>query len=296
MSNEIAQYLKEHGIQREHTVRATPQQNGAAERGNRVMAEGVTCMLSEAKLPPFFWGEALSTFVYVRNRLPTASLPSNKTPYEVAFGKKPSLQHLRVFGCRAYVMIQKDQRKSLQPHSMACIFLGYSEEIKGWRCYDPVSKKIIVSRDVIFNESECPGLSTKSILTGTPVSITLDQNHQVVLPAEDPDDFDHMPAPPAPALPAPLPVLPPAPFAPVPDPDPEPEPQPDIQPKHEPQPDQPVLPAPPPVPSASPEPGPSQPAARKPRATRSKKKTNMDPPPVPTRTSSRQRNPLGPEL
>ena len=108
MSNEMAQYLKEHGIQREHTVRATPQQNGAAERGNRVMAEGVTCMLSEAKLPPSFWGEALSTFVYVRNRLPTASLPSNKTPYEVAFGKKPSLQHLRVFGCRAYVMIQKD--------------------------------------------------------------------------------------------------------------------------------------------------------------------------------------------
>ena len=92
-----------------------------------------------------FWGEALSTFVYVRNRLPTASLPSNKTPYEVAFGKKPSLQHLRVFGCRAYVMIQKDQRKSLQPHSMACIFLGYSEEIKGWRCYDLVSKNIIVS-------------------------------------------------------------------------------------------------------------------------------------------------------
>ena len=51
MSNEMAQYLKEHGIQREHMVRATPQQNGAAERGNRVMAEGVTCMLSEAKLP-----------------------------------------------------------------------------------------------------------------------------------------------------------------------------------------------------------------------------------------------------
>ena len=191
-----------------------------------------------------------------RNRLPTASLPSNKTPYEVAFGKKPSLQHLRVFRCRAYVMIQKDQRKSLQPHSMACIFLGYSEEIKGWRCYDPVSKKIIVSRDVIFNESECPGLSTKSILTGTPVSITLDQNHQVVLPAEDPDDFHHMPAPaiPAPALPAPLPVLPPAL---VPDLDPEPEP------KHEPEPDQPVLPAPAPsLPSASPEPGPSQPAAK----------------------------------
>ena len=51
MSTEMAKYLKEHGIQREHTARATPQQNGAAERGNRTMAEGVTCMLSEARLP-----------------------------------------------------------------------------------------------------------------------------------------------------------------------------------------------------------------------------------------------------
>ena len=131
------------------------------------MAEGVTCMLSEARLPPSFWGEALATFVYVRNRLPTAALPSTTTPFAVAFGRKPSLQHLRVFGCRAYVLIQKDQRKSLQPHSVACIFLGYSDKIKGWGCYNPVIKKVIVSRDVIFNEGEYPGLSTKSVLSGT---------------------------------------------------------------------------------------------------------------------------------
>lgn len=120
-------YLKECGIRREHTVRATPQQNGMAERANGVMAEGITCMLVEAKLPPSFWGEALSTFVYVRNRLPTAALPANVTPYELVYKKKPSIAHLRVFGCRAYVLVQKDQRKSLEPHSVPCVFLGYPE-------------------------------------------------------------------------------------------------------------------------------------------------------------------------
>ncbi|THH26789.1 hypothetical protein EUX98_g7389 [Antrodiella citrinella] len=97
MSNDMDQYLKEHGIRREHTVRATPQQNGMAERANCTMAEGVTCMLVEAKLPPSFWGEALSTLVYVRNRLPTASLPNHTTPYELAYKKKPSIVHFRVW-------------------------------------------------------------------------------------------------------------------------------------------------------------------------------------------------------
>ena len=246
MSTDMAKYLKEHGIQREHTARATPQQNGAAERGNRTMAEGVTCMLSEARLPLSFWGEVLATFVYVRNRLPTAALPSTTIPF-AAFGRKPSLQHVRVFGCRAYVLIQKDQKKSLQPHSVACIFLGYSDEIKGWRCYNPVTKKVIVSRDVIFNEGEYPGLSTKSVLSGVPVSLTLDGN-KVLLPAEDPDDDDIAPVPaPAPApAPEPAPPLPPAPPA-------APEPESEDEDNVPAQPDK-AAPAPPPVPVHIPEP------------------------------------------
>ncbi|THH14262.1 hypothetical protein EUX98_g9630, partial [Antrodiella citrinella] len=276
MSNDMDQYLKEHGIRREHTVRATPQQNGMAERANRTMAEGVTCMLVEARLPPSFWGEALSTFVYVRNRLPTASLPNHTTPYELAYKKKPTIVHFRVFGCRAYVLVQKDQRRSLEPHSVPCIFLGYPEGYKGWRCYDPATRKIIISRDVVFNEHEFPGLSTKSITSaGQPVSFTLDEMHKVLLPVEDPDD-DIAEG----ALPAPQPVPEPAPaqdnlhdnpVEPVVAPNPQPEPVPMPAPV--------VTPAPAPVPEKS--------------RSRSRKKGDMGPPPAPSRKSSRSSNPPG---
>jgi len=71
--------------------------------------------------------------------------------------RKPSVEHLHVFGCRAYVHIQ-DKRKGLQPKSEHCIFLGYPLEFRGWKCYNPATKKVVISRDVVFVETELPGL------------------------------------------------------------------------------------------------------------------------------------------
>lgn len=194
ISKDWDDYMKLHGIRREHTVRSTPQQNGAAERINRTLAEGVTAMLVESHLPASFWGEALATFLYVRNRSPTSSLPSTATPYELWHSKKPSISHLRVFGCRAYVHVQKDQRKSLQPHSLKCIFLGYPEGYKGWKCYDPLSKKVVISRDVIFDECSFPGLVVKEsqLTESSPSHTPVDQNfiQKILVPWDDSDDQD----------------------------------------------------------------------------------------------------------
>ena len=103
-------------------------------------------MLVELHLPASFWSEALFTFLYVGNRSPTSSLPSKHTPYELWFGKKPDLSHLKVFGCRAYVHVQKDKRGGkLGWHMMPCIFIGYPDDFKGWRFWDPAARKVIVS-------------------------------------------------------------------------------------------------------------------------------------------------------
>ena len=67
MSKELQDICDEHGINRQHTVRNRPQQNGVAERFNCVLSEGITAMLFEAGLPPTFWGEALSSLVHVLN-------------------------------------------------------------------------------------------------------------------------------------------------------------------------------------------------------------------------------------
>ena len=81
-------------------------------------------MLNEANLPAKFWGEALYTFLYINNRLPTTALPAHTTPFEEWHHRKPEIGHLRVFGCRAYVHVGVDKRKSLQSHTRLCIFLG----------------------------------------------------------------------------------------------------------------------------------------------------------------------------
>ena len=81
MSNEWEKFMLEHGIERQHTVWATPQQNGVAEHTNRILDEGVASLLSDSHFPACFWGEALSCFLHTLNRSPSAAL-SGQTPFE----------------------------------------------------------------------------------------------------------------------------------------------------------------------------------------------------------------------
>ena len=147
------QYCRSHGIRLEKTVPKTPQQNGVAERMNRTIQERIRCMLSDAKLPKYFWGEAMRTAVDLINLSPSAPLDDD-VPERVWTGKDVSYKHLRVFGCRAFVHIPKDERSKLDNKARECIFLGYAHEDFGYRLWDLVSHKIIRSRDVTFLEDQ----------------------------------------------------------------------------------------------------------------------------------------------
>ena len=76
---------------------------------------------------------------------------SQMSPQEAWTGKKPSVNHFQVFDCHSYVHIPKDERKKLDFKSKKCIFLGYGSTNKGYPMYDFTKKKVILSRDVIFN-------------------------------------------------------------------------------------------------------------------------------------------------
>ena len=108
MSRGFEAFCIEHGIQRPHTVRNHLQQNSVAERSNRMMEEGVVSMLYESGMPTAFWGEALATFIHTSNRFLTSALPDS-TPHEALYRTKPDLSMLHVWGCTAYVLIQKDK-------------------------------------------------------------------------------------------------------------------------------------------------------------------------------------------
>ena len=150
-STQFEDFLKADGIRHERTVPKTPEQNGVAERLNRTLVETTRSMLIDAKLPQQFWAEALSTAVYLKNRSPTKAV-DGMTPCEAWTRKKPKVAHLRVFGCEAYAHIPKDERRKLDPKARKCVLLGYGEETKGYRLYDPEKRKVFHSRDVQFNE------------------------------------------------------------------------------------------------------------------------------------------------
>ena len=70
-------------------------------------------MLKSKNMSKFFWAEAIVCVVYVLNMSPTRSF-KGKTPYEIWSGQKPDIQHLRVFGCIAYVHVPNHLIKNLE--------------------------------------------------------------------------------------------------------------------------------------------------------------------------------------
>ncbi|XP_068319497.1 uncharacterized protein [Pyrus communis] len=135
------------------TTAYTPQQNAVAERKNRTIMNMVRSMLSAKQIPKTFWPEAVNWTVHVLNRCPTLAV-KNKTPKKAWNGHKPSVDHFRIFGCIAHAHVLDNRRVKLDAKSCKCILLGVSEESKAYRLYEPVSQKIIISRDVVFEDDQ----------------------------------------------------------------------------------------------------------------------------------------------
>lgn len=145
------EYFAKHGIKHEKSAPYSPQQNGLAERMNRTIFEKARCMLLEACLPKQFWAEAVLAAVGIINAIPHTN---GIAPNEVFYKRKCNLNIFRVFGCRAMVWKPDQKRKKLDAKSFECIYLRYADDAKAYRLYDATTKKIVISRDVVFMENE----------------------------------------------------------------------------------------------------------------------------------------------
>ena len=145
------EFCAENGIRMEKTIPRTPQQNGVAERMNRTLNERARSMRLHAGLPETFWADAVNTAAYLINRGPSVPLEF-RIPEEVWSGKEVNLSYLKVFGCVSYVHIDSDARSKLDAKSRKCFFIGYGDETFGYRFWDDQNRKVIRSRNVIFNE------------------------------------------------------------------------------------------------------------------------------------------------
>ncbi|WZY94095.1 hypothetical protein YC2023_066424 [Brassica napus] len=144
-------HLDHHGILHQTSCPYTPQQNGVAERKNRHLMEVARSLMFQANVPKRFWSDAVSTACYLINRMPTKVL-KDQAPFEVLNKRKPSLEYMRVFGCLCYVLVPGELRNKLEARSRKAMFIGYSTTQKGYKCYDPEARRVLVSRDVKFIE------------------------------------------------------------------------------------------------------------------------------------------------
>ena len=159
LSGKFQQFLRQNGIQHQTTALYTPQQNGVAERFNRTVVEMGRTMLHAADLSYDFWAEAVNTATYIWNRCILKALDNKITPEELWTNKKPSIEHLRIFGSTTYALI-KENRPKFTPKAKKCLFLGYEANSKAYHLWCPEDNKIIISQDVKFNEIKSSNSNT----------------------------------------------------------------------------------------------------------------------------------------
>jgi len=114
-SHDCSLLFSSHGIQHESSCVYTPQQNGVVECKHRHLLEVARALKFQASVPEDYWGDCVITMAYLINCMPTRIL-NGRTPFELLFGKKPELKHLKVFRCLCYVATV-GPRDKLSPHA-----------------------------------------------------------------------------------------------------------------------------------------------------------------------------------
>ncbi|KAJ0509687.1 putative RNA-directed DNA polymerase [Helianthus annuus] len=154
VNNQMNLFCKNKGILHQTSCAYTPQQNGVVERKHRHLLNTARALMFQGNLPLNYWSDCVLTAVYLINRLPSSVL-NGRSPYEVVHGFKPSLVHLRNFGCLCFSTILSESDKFAY-HADKCVLIGYSNVKKGYKLLCLDNRKVYFSRDVKFYESVYP--------------------------------------------------------------------------------------------------------------------------------------------
>jgi hypothetical protein len=138
-------------VHRQDTASYSPQQNGVVERRNGTVVATTRSMLKAKGLLGWFWGEVVNAVVYVLNRCPTKSV-DGMTSFKAWHRRKPAVHHLRTFGCIMYVRNTTPHLKKVEDRGRKMIFVGYGSGSKAYCAYDPITKRVHVPGDVVFDE------------------------------------------------------------------------------------------------------------------------------------------------
>nr|GEV09619.1 hypothetical protein [Tanacetum cinerariifolium] len=128
-------YFVVEGIFHQMSVARTPEQNGVVERQNRTLVEAARTMLSAAKVPLFFWAEAIATACFTQNC--SLVIPRHeKTPYHIINDWKPSVKFFHIFSSICYIVKDGENLDKMKKKVDACIFVGYSTQSRAYRVFN----------------------------------------------------------------------------------------------------------------------------------------------------------------
>ena len=151
--------LSDKGIETLQSIPYVHQQNGRAERLIRTLTEKAESMRLQACLSQSWWEFALNHATHVYNLTPQKRLHWH-TPSEILTNIRPSVGHLRVLGCAAYIFIPAEvQTNKLAPKSELMVYLGSHPGGKGWIFMHGPNNVIFSAAHALFDESmfpQCP--------------------------------------------------------------------------------------------------------------------------------------------
>ncbi|KAK2577746.1 hypothetical protein KPH14_012773, partial [Odynerus spinipes] len=152
-NEELTTFFNKLGIKHERSNVETPQMNGVAERVNRTLLNLTRAMLKSSGLPQKFWAEAVTTAAYIKNRV-GHSATQGVVPLTMWIDRKPSVKHLKIYGCLAYARIPDQGRRKLDDRADECIFVGYATQTRGYRLWCPRRQDVITTKHVRFAEDK----------------------------------------------------------------------------------------------------------------------------------------------
>nr|GEU72327.1 copia protein [Tanacetum cinerariifolium] len=144
-------YFASEWILHQTSVARTPKQNGVVERRNHTLVEAARTILSAAKVPLFFWAEAIATTCFTQNR--SLVIPRHeKTPYHIINDRKMSVKFFHIFGSLRYIVRDGKNLDKMKEKGDACIFVGYSTQSRAYRVFNKRTRVIVETIHVNFDE------------------------------------------------------------------------------------------------------------------------------------------------
>ena len=136
----------------------TPELNGKAERFNGVLVRSIRILLAESNLTEGLWPYAATQVTNIHKRLVSRALDPPMSPYEFNRGRKPNLDKYRVWGCKCYVTLEKEERTKFgllktDPAGMLAVHLGYDHNRRGYYVYVIQIKRYTTAVTIKFDEN-----------------------------------------------------------------------------------------------------------------------------------------------